>query len=74
MLFRRFQNSNGSAGEDLRRGMAIAARIANEYDYSHLVSCSVKQPERPKRAGFEGMLTDYDRILLQFGLHILCES
>jgi hypothetical protein len=74
MLFENFYNANGPAADDLQRGMTIAARVANEYDYSHLVDRFVKPRERVKRTGFDAMLNDYDRILLQFGMHILCES
>lgn len=74
MLFRRTHNANGSAGDDLQRGMTIAARGTNDYDYSHLVDCPVKrEPEVAKRTDFDAMLTDYDRILLQFGMHIVGE-
>ena len=45
--------------------------IPREYDYSHLVDRPVKpREESAKRPGFEAMLTEYDRILLKFGMHI----
>jgi hypothetical protein len=74
MLFESFYNANGPAADDLQRGMTIAARVTHEYDYSHLVDRLLKPRETVKRTGFDAMLTDYDHILLQFGMHIACES
>ena len=51
-----------------RCGRTAVQRIADWYDYSHLVG------NRGRReAGFDHLLTDYDQILLQFGMHILWE-
>ena len=72
MLFENFYRSTGSGADDLRRGITIAANIANEHDYSHLVDGLVKAREEPDRTGLDAMLTDYDRILLRFGMHIAC--
>jgi hypothetical protein len=45
------------------------------YDYSHLVGSSVnQQSKRVDAARFEELLTDYDRILLGFGMRILIPS
>jgi hypothetical protein len=68
MLFENFYRRNES-----RR--AVVSCVPKEYDYSHLVDRqAIPQFERMKRPGFDAMLTDYDRVLLQFGMHILCES
>ena len=41
------------------------------YDYSHLVESSVEYSDREFDAThFDGLLTDEDRILLRFGMHI----
>jgi hypothetical protein len=73
MLFENFYNANGSA-DNLHRSMAVAGSVATGHDYSHLVDRPVKpRQEQVKRTDFDGMLTDYDRILLKFGMHILCE-
>jgi hypothetical protein len=50
-----------------------AASVADRYDYSHLVGGGpVKQHEKGfDAARFDGLLTDYDRILLRLGMHIL---
>ncbi|MBV8632523.1 MAG: hypothetical protein JOZ83_16465 [Silvibacterium sp.] len=74
MLFRNFYTRNGSSSEDLQRGMVLGGPIANGYDHSHLVSCAVKPLEEPQRALFDKMLTDYDRVLLRFGMHIIWET
>lgn len=45
------------------------------YDYSHLVGSSVQQHSKaPHAVEFEELLTDYDRILLEFGMRILISS
>jgi len=55
------------AGEQcVRCGRTAVQRIADWYDYSHLVG----NPGR-REAGFDHLLTGYDQILLQFGMHIL---
>lgn len=41
---------------------------------SHLVDQPEKQQETLERTDFDAMLSDYDRILLRFGMHIFCES
>jgi hypothetical protein len=57
-----------------RNGETDAARLPDGYDYSHLVRDPVKQHDTEIDAAlFDGLLTDYDRILLQFGMHILWE-
>lgn len=49
-----------------------AASVADRYDYSHLVGSPVKQHDKGFDAPqFDGLLTDYDRILLRFGMHVL---
>lgn len=51
---------------------ALAACVPDEYDYSHLVGDPAKQHDTEVGAAlFDGILTDYDRILLQFGMHVL---
>jgi hypothetical protein len=45
-----------------------AASVADRYDYSHPVTQHDKGFDA---AQFDGLLTDYDRILLRFGMHIL---
>jgi hypothetical protein len=41
------------------------------YDCSHLVSGPVAQHDKVFYAAqFDGLLTDYDRLLLKFGMHI----
>lgn len=53
----------------------IDNRVPFGYDYSHLVGCSVKPRSKPVDAvRFEQLLTDYDRILLGFGMRILIPS
>lgn len=74
MLFENFYKAIEDPAGGVQRGMTIPTRAANEHDYSHLVDCPVTDGEEVGRTGFEAMLTDYDRILLQFGMHILCES
>jgi hypothetical protein len=67
MLFENFYKRNES-----RR--AVLSCVPKEYDYSHLVDRPVTpQQEQVKRTGFDAILSDYDRVLLQFGMHILCE-
>jgi hypothetical protein len=73
MLFERSSNPDGSTGDDLRRRMTIASQEASEPDYSHLVDCPATE-EEVQRTGFDALLSDYDRILLRFGMHILWES
>jgi hypothetical protein len=55
------------AGEQcVRCGRTAVQRIADWYDYSHLVG-----NRGMREAGFDHLLTDYDQLLLQFGMHIL---
>ena len=52
----------------------VAVRLEDGYDYSHLLNSPVKQHDkRFDAAQFDGLLTDYDRILVGFGMHILCQ-
>jgi len=52
-----------------------AARVPDWYDYSHLAGGTVHQhDEEPNAAQFDRMLTDYDIVLLRFGMHILCQD
>ena len=67
MLFENFYRRNG-------RRKAVINCVPIEYDYSHLVDRLEEQPEERKRTGFDALLTDYDRILLRFGMHIFCET
>jgi hypothetical protein len=40
-------------------------------DYSHLVDVGVRPQDNVfDAAGLDGLLTDYDRMLLGFGMHI----
>ena len=49
----------------------VAPQVPDGYDYSHLVDGPVKQRDMVfDAAQFDGLLTDYDRILLGFGMHI----
>ena len=49
-----------------------AASVADRYDYSRLVANPMKQHNKGFGAAqFDGLLTDYDHILLRFGMHIL---
>lgn len=67
MLFENFYRRND------RRKIVISC-VPSEYDYSHLVDWPEEQPAERKHTGFDAMLTDYDRILLRFGMHIFCET
>lgn len=52
-------------------GRAGGVYIPEGYDYSHLVGGPAKQDNRVfDAARFDGLLTDYDRLLLKFGMHI----
>lgn len=52
-------------------GKEVAVRLENGHDYSHLVGSPVKKHDKKfDAAQFDGLLTDYDRILLGFGMHI----
>jgi hypothetical protein len=45
--------------------------IPEGYDYSHLIASPAKQDDKVfDTARFDGLLTDYDRILLGFGMRI----
>jgi hypothetical protein len=57
-------------------GKTVATPVPDGYDYSHLVGDPVKQHDKGSDTRFDAalfdlLLTDYDRILLQFGMHIL---
>ena len=67
MLFRNSSKAKGFAADELRRGMAIAAGVANGYNLRHLLD----RPPSGQVRSCDGVLTDYDRILLEFGMHIL---
>ena len=55
-----------------KESCAIENRIPFCYDYSHLVGTSVNRPKKiVEAARFDELLTDYDRILLGFGMRIL---
>jgi hypothetical protein len=55
-----------------RYGKAIAVHLPNGCDYSHLVGDPAKwHDKRAHAVPWTELLTDYDRILLQFGMHIL---
>ena len=50
----------------------VAARVEEGYDYSHLIGNPGKRPDNSFDATqFDQLLTDYDRTLLRFGMHIL---
>lgn len=52
-----------------------AARCPRWYDYSHLTGGSAQQrDEKANLAQRDRMLTDYDLILLQFGMHTLWQE
>ena len=54
--------------------VCFAAHLPNGCDYSHLVGDPAKQHGRGVHAvPSTELLTDYDRILLRFGMHILWE-
>ena len=54
-----------------KRGQSVAAQVPDGYDYSHLVGDPAKQDEQKlNTVRFEELLTDYDRILLEFGMRI----
>jgi len=51
---------------------AGAVHVDDKYDYSHLVGSPAKKHDNEfEVAQFDGLLTDYDRILLRFGMQIL---
>jgi len=55
-----------------RRGESATALDREEWDYSHLIGPPAMEQYKVRRATqFSGLLTDYDRILLRFGMHIL---
>jgi len=54
--------------------MVVLSCVPKEYDYSHLVDRPVEPREERRRTGFDALLTDYDRVLLRFGMHIFCET
>jgi len=47
--------------------IAIGAAVAEGYDLRGLMGWQTYAGQH----GFNGMLTDYDRILLEFGMHIV---
>ena len=52
-------------------GRTIAETVPMACDYSHLVDVGVRRQDNVfDAAGFDGLLTDYDRMLLGFGMHI----
>jgi hypothetical protein len=52
-------------------GRDEGAQIPEGYDYSHLVGSPAKQGDKIfDAARFDGLLTDYDRTLLEFGMGI----
>ena len=66
MLFENFHRRNKNRN-------TVTSCVPKEYDYSHLVDRPVE--EQPiRRPGFDGMLSEYDRVLLKFGMHIVWES
>jgi hypothetical protein len=54
-----------------RNGKAGAVDLPNGCDYSHLVGDPAKHHDKAQAAPSTELLTDYDRILLGFGMHIL---
>lgn len=51
---------------------AVAVHLEDGYDYRHLIGSPVKQHDkRFDAAQFDGLRTDYDRMLLRFGMQIL---
>jgi hypothetical protein len=55
-----------------RYGKKPAVHLPNGCDYSYLVGDPAKQHEKEVHAvPSTELLTDYDRILLQFGMHIV---
>ena len=55
----------------VRCGRTAGERSTDWYNDSHLVGDPVTQHETGfNPAHFEELLTDYDRVLLQFGVHI----
>jgi len=67
VLFENFYRRN-------ERRMVVLSCVPKEYDYSHLVDRPVEPREERRRTGFDALLTDYDRVLLRFGMHIFCET
>jgi hypothetical protein len=49
----------------VRCGRSAVARLADWSDYNCIAGNAVKRED-----GFDHLLTDYDRVLLQFGMHI----
>ena len=49
----------------------LAVHLPNGCDCSHLVGGPAKQHDRVDAVSSTELLTDYDRILLRFGMHIL---
>jgi hypothetical protein len=55
----------------LKQGTHIAVHLPNGCHYSHLVGSQTKPPGGNfDSARFEELLTDYDRILLRFGMRV----
>ena len=53
-----------------RHRKTVALLALYGHDYSHLVGGPLNQHQRLDAVQFDGLLTDYDRILLRFGMHI----
>jgi hypothetical protein len=55
-----------------QHGQTAVVHLPDEYDYSYLVGDPTKQQDKAVHAvPSTEMLTDYDRVLLRFGMHIL---
>lgn len=68
MRFKNFYSENEYA-EDAE--FVVEVHLPNGCGYSHLGGSLVKQPdERFDAAKFDALLSDYDRILLRFGMRI----
>jgi hypothetical protein len=49
----------------------IENHVPYSHDYSHLVTCPKKEHDKELDAEFfHGLLTEYDRILLRFGMRV----
>lgn len=49
----------------------VENHVPYSYDYSHLIGCSAKKHDKALDAElFDGLLTEYDRILLRFGMRV----
>lgn len=62
--------SSYSQNEDAKNH-SIFVHLPNGCEFSHLVDSAAEQrDEKFDAAEFDRLLTDYDRILLRFGMHI----